>query len=138
MKTILRNVAAVLIGLVIGGIVNMSLVTAGPHVFPLPAGIDVRDPNSLAANAGLLEPRHFVFPFLAHALGTLVGALVAHVVGGSRREVLAYIIGGLNLAGGIAACFMIPAPVWFIALDLLVAYLPVAWLAAKVGRTLRF
>ena len=58
-------------------------------------------------------------------------------MGGSRREVLAYIIGGLNLAGGIAACFMIPAPVWFIALDLLVAYLPMAWLAAKVGRKLR-
>jgi hypothetical protein len=28
---------------------------------------------------------------------------------------------------------MIPAPAWFIALDLVVAYLPMAWLATRVG-----
>jgi hypothetical protein len=28
---------------------------------------------------------------------------------------------------------MIPAPAWFIALDLLAAYLPMAWLAARIG-----
>jgi hydrogenase-4 membrane subunit HyfE len=84
-----------------------------------------------------MQPKHFVFPFLAHALGTLVGALTAHLIAASRRSVFAYVIGGLNLAGGIAASFMIPAPTWFIALDLLVAYLPMAWLASKLGRTLR-
>ena len=28
----------------------------------------------------LFEPKHLVFPFLAHAVGTLVGALVAYLV----------------------------------------------------------
>jgi len=28
---------------------------------------------------------------------------------------------------------MIPAPLWFILLDLIVAYLPMAWLALKLG-----
>jgi hypothetical protein len=28
---------------------------------------------------------------------------------------------------------MIPAPTWFIALDLLAAYLPMAWLGIQIG-----
>ena len=31
---------------------------------------------------------------------------------------------------------MIPAPTWFKALDLLVAYLPMAWLATQIGARL--
>ena len=31
---------------------------------------------------------------------------------------------------------VVPAPAWFIALDLLLAYLPMAWLAILVGRRL--
>ena len=137
MKTILRNCVAVVIGLVLGGIVNMALVVAGPQVFPPPAGINMSDAKSLAAGVHLLEPKHFLFPFLAHALGTLVGALATHLVAASLRSVLACVIGVLFLAGGITAACMIPAPAWFIALDLLVAYLPMAWLGARLGRGIR-
>lgn len=137
MKNLLRNTAAVILGLVLGSVVNMALVTVGPKVFPPPAGVNMADARSLAASAHLLEPRHFVFPFLAHAAGTLVGALVAHLVAANRRSGFAYAIGALFLAGGIAASFMIPAPAWFIALDLLVAYLPMAWLGTRLGYALR-
>jgi hypothetical protein len=82
----------------------------------------------------LFEPKHFVFPFLAHALGTLTGALLAFLVAASYRSVFAYAIGVFFLAGGIAATFMIPAPVWFIILDLAAAYIPMAWLATHLGR----
>ena len=41
------------------------------------------------------------------------------------------------LCGGVAASFMIPAPAWFIALDLLAAYLPMAWLAILVGTRIK-
>ena len=32
---------------------------------------------------------------------------------------------------------VVPAPAWFIALDLLLAYLPMAWLATRLGGWLR-
>jgi hypothetical protein len=32
---------------------------------------------------------------------------------------------------------MIPAPAWFIALDLLFAYLPMAWLGIHIGTRLK-
>jgi len=137
MPNILRNVLAIIAGVVIGGIVNMALITLSPSLIPPPAGVDVNNAESLAKGMSLFEPRHFVFPFLAHALGTLAGALVAYLVAGSHKTAMAYVVGVVFLGGGVAACFMIPAPTWFMALDLLAAYLPMAWLAIQIGRRIQ-
>ncbi len=137
MKSILRNLLAVIVGLVLGGIVNMALVIIGPHVIPPPDGVNMADAKSLAANIHLLAPKHFLFPFLAHAGGTLAGALTASLIAATRRKVFAHVVGVFFLAGGIAAACMIPAPVWFIALDLVVAYVPMACLGARLGAKIR-
>ena len=134
---ILRNILAIIVGFITGSIVNMALVTVGPQVIPLPAGVDMSDPTKLAATIHLLEPQHFLFPFLAHALGTLVGALLAYLLAGSHQALFARIVGALFLAGGIVASRMIPAPMWFMVLDLAVAYLPMAWAGAWLGRRIR-
>jgi hypothetical protein len=137
MPTLLRNVLAVVAGFAIGSAVNMALIALGPSLIPPPAGADVTTAEGLARAMQLFEPRHFVMPFLAHALGTLAGALVAWLIAASHKARFAYAIGVLFLCGGIAASFMIPAPAWFIALDLLAAYLPMAWLAIRIGRGMR-
>jgi hypothetical protein len=33
----------------------------------------------------LFEPRHFIMPFPAHAVGTLAGALVAYLIAASYK-----------------------------------------------------
>lgn len=137
MKSLLRNALALVLGLVLGSVVNMALVVAGSRLVPPPAGVDMTTAEGLAAGAHLLTPRHFLFPFLAHASGSLVGALVAHLGAATGRRALAYTVGALFLAGGITAAFMIPAPPWFIALDFLVAYLPMACLGRRLASRLR-
>lgn len=97
----------------------------------------MRNTESLKASIQLLEPKHFLFPFLAHAIGTFAGALVAHRVALTYRAAYGYAIGLLFLVGGIAAASMIPAPAWFIATDLTLAYLPMAWLGIQLGRRIR-
>lgn len=129
----LRNILAVIAGIVIGGLVNSVLVMLGPSVFPTPAGVDVNNIDSLRASMHLFEPKHFVMPFLAHALGTFVGAFIAYKFSVTHRPVWAYGIGVLFLCGGIAAALMLPAPMWFEALDLTAAYMPMAWLAVQMG-----
>jgi hypothetical protein len=37
------------------------------------------------------------------------------------------------MLGGITNAFLLPAPIWFIALDIVLAYLPMAWLGGKLG-----
>ena len=133
MPAVLRNVLALLAGIVVGGAVNTALIMLGPSLIPPPAGVDVNDAASLSRSIHLFEPRHFIMPFLAHALGTLVGSFVAWSIAVSHKLPLALAIGVVFLCGGVAASFMIPAPAWFIALDLLVAYIPMAWLGARLG-----
>jgi hypothetical protein len=137
MPNLLRNVLAVVAGIVIGGVVNMALITLSPSLIPLPAGVDATSAEGLSKAMHLLEPRHFIMPFLAHALGTLAGALAAYLIAASYRVQIAFVIGALFLCGGVAASFMIPAPTWFIALDLLAAYLPMAWLGIQIGSRLK-
>lgn len=136
MKTFLRCFLAVFVGFVAGSLVNMALVMAGPHLIPTPPGADVSTAEGMRASIHLFEPKHFLFPFLAHALGTFVGAAVAYRVAGVYHRAMAFTVGGLFLAGGIAASLMIPAPAWFMGLDLVAAYLPMAWLGCIVGRKL--
>lgn len=137
MPNLLRNVLAVLAGIVIGGVVNMALVTLSPSLIPPPAGVDVNSAEGLRKGMHLFEPRHFVMPFLAHAMGTLTGALAAYLIAATYKAQMAYLIGAFFLCGGVAASFMIPAPAWFIALDLLAAYLPMAWLGIRIGTRIR-
>ena len=133
MKQVIRLILAVVAGLVIGSLVNMGLILASGHVIPPPAGVDVTTAEGLKASIHLFEPRHFIFPFLAHGLGTFVGALVATVLTPGRTSGPAWVVGCAFLIGGIINVVMLPAPLWFCVLDLVVAYLPAAWLGHRVA-----
>jgi hypothetical protein len=137
MHSALRNILAVVAGLAIGSVVNMGLITVSGHAIPPPPGADVTTTEGLKAAMHLFEPKHFLFPFLAHALGTLVGAAVAALIAANHKFGLAMAIGAIFLAGGLSMVLMLPSPIWFDALDLGAAYLPMAWLgwklAARIG-----
>jgi len=135
MPSIVRNILAVIVGAVVGGVINMAIVMIGPMVIAPPSGVDMTTVEGLKAGMHLMGPQHFISPFLAHAIGTLVGAMVAWLIAASYKQICAYIVGVLFLLGGISACFMIPAQAWFMALDLIVAYIPMAWLGAMIGQS---
>jgi hypothetical protein len=137
MIAILRNIVGLLGGLVAGGLVNMGLIMLGPSIIPPPPGVDVTNSESIAASMHLFEAKHFIVPFVAHAAGTLVGAMTAYLVAVSYRAHVAYVVGALFFAGGVAASVMIPAPKWFIALDLIVAYFPMAWIGVMLAGRIR-
>jgi len=133
MSIAVRTALAVIAGFVVGSAVNMVLIMISGRVIPPPAGADVTTMEGLKASLHLFQPRHFLFPFLAHALGTLAGALAAAWLSPSRPLVAAFIVGALFLAGGLVNAFTLPSPAWFVAADLLLAYLPAAWLGATLA-----
>lgn len=133
MNPILKNVLATLGGLVSGSAVNIGLIFLGIAIIAPPAGVDPMDPESLAANMHLFEVKHFIFPFLAHAGGTFVGALFAYKFAANSNEKFAYVIGGLFLVGGIMNVIDLGGPMWFNVTDVLLAYIPMSFLAVKVA-----
>ena len=133
MKSKLKNVLAVVVGVVVGSIANMIVVMIGPVIIPPPDGVDVTNVESIKASMHLFEFRHFIFPWVAHALGTLVGAYLAALIAASCRMAVAMVVGGLFLIGGIANVIMIGGPVLFNVVDLVGAYIPMAWIGARLS-----
>ena len=133
MKTILWNVLAVIVGWFIGCVVNMGIIGVGPYVIPMPQGADVSTMEGLREAMTKFSPLNFLCPWLAHALGTFVGAFVAAKMAASGKLICAMVVGALFLLGGITMVWLVGGPLWFIAADLLLAYLPMAWLGAKLA-----
>lgn len=130
MNPILRNILSVILGWLGGSIVNMGLIQAGHSLFPI-AGVDINDMEALAAAMPTLDFKYFIFPFLAHALGTLVGAIIAARIAATHKMKFALAVGVLFLLGGIAVNYLLPGPTWFAVLDIAVAYIPMAWLGGR-------
>lgn len=129
----IRNILGVIAGLIVGTLVNGGLIQLGHALVPLPPGTDVSTMQGIAAAMPSFGPEQFIFPFLAHAGGTLVGVLVATLIAVSHKFKIALGLGVLFLLGGIAAVVMLPAPLWYDVIDLLFAYIPMAWIGWKLG-----
>ena len=133
LNKIVRNVLAVITGIVLGSVVNMGIINLQYSFIALPEGVDVTNTESLQSSMHLFEPKHFIFPFLAHAIGTLVGAHLSARIAASHKMYFALGIGIFFLIGGISMVFMMPAPIWFIVVDLSLAYIPMSWLGWRLS-----
>jgi hypothetical protein len=134
MNPILRNILAVLAGAFTGGVVNFGIIMLSGSVIPLPEGVDPTSVESLKANIHLFETKHFIMPFLAHAIGTLVGAFAAAKIAGTHKMRAALIVGVLFLIGGIMNVAALPAPMWFNITDIALAYIPMGWLGGAFAK----
>ena len=103
----------------------MGLIIAGNQLIPVANGMNPMD-------ATMWEIKYFIFPFLAHAIGTLSGAFIVARYTASHHMILAISIGIFFLLGGISMVFIMPAPVWFIVADLSLAYIPMGWYGWKL------
>jgi hypothetical protein len=133
MNSNLKNTIAVIAGLIIGGIINMGIIMISSSVIPPPNGADITTMEGLKETMHLFEPRHFLFPFLAHAIGTLIGAIVTSKFAATKKRSMALIVGFIFLIGGTINVFLLPAPMWFNATDLIGAYIPMALIGWKLS-----
>jgi hypothetical protein len=133
MNPILRNTLCIIAGIILGSVVNMSIVNLGSSLIPAPAGVDTQTTEGLTAGIHLFEPKHYLFPFLAHALGTLVGAWLAIRLSAGKPLYAGLVVALLFFAGGAFMVFILPSPMWFNITDLVLAYFPMAWLGWKAA-----
>ena len=120
MKTIFKNILVLLGGCVFGSVVNMGLIIAGNQLIPMADGMNPMD-------ATMWETKYFIFPFLAQAIGTLVGEFIVARYTASCHMILSIFVGVFFLLGGISMIFIMSAPLWFILLDISLAYIPMGW-----------
>jgi hypothetical protein len=131
MNSTLRSILAVITGIALGSIVNMLLVTLGHALIPPPG--DTSTMEAMKESLLLFQAKDFIFPFVAHAGGTFVGAYIAARIATNKKKRAAMVIAVVFLLGGISMIVMLPSPLWFTILDLLGAYIPMAWIGWKLA-----
>ncbi|MGB5462202.1 MAG: hypothetical protein WBM92_02450 [Aureibaculum sp.] len=132
MNPLVKNILAVIFGIIIGSLVNMGIIMISGSIIPPPQDADITTMEGLKSTMHLFEPKHFIFPFLAHALGTFVGAIIAATIAATHKIKFAVAIGVFFLIGGIVNVMMLPSPIWFTILDLGGAYIPMGFIAGKL------
>jgi len=134
MNPILKNVLVFIAAAAIGGFINAKIIEYSGSIVPLPEGVDPENVDSIRENIHRYSVPNLLMPFLAHALGTLVGAFLVAKFAVSHQLKLALGIGALFIIGGIIMIYLIPeTPIWLIILDLVGAYFLMGWLGWKLA-----
>ncbi len=127
MKQVLKNIAIVILGIIIGMIINIGVIILGGIIFPPSESFE-------PMNAINWDYKYFIFPFLAHSIGTLSGAFIVSKLSNRFSIILPLIVGFYFLSGGIYMITILPAPTWFILLDVILGYIPMALLGWKISK----
>ena len=106
----LRSILAVLAGLVVAWITVSLFEFASMHAFPPPPGVDVRDPQQLAALVAQMPVGALGLVLAGWVVGALDGGLVATLI--SKRRVPAIVVGVLVMLGAFLMVAMVPHPMW--------------------------
>ncbi len=126
----IRNICAVLIGLVAGMAVNMVIVMLSTVLYPMPEGVGFNDREGLAAYIETLPATAFLIVMLAHLGQAFFGGWIAALIGRKNPMLVAMVIGVLSMLAGLYNLSTLPAPAWmWIEVPL---YLVAAWAAARL------
>ena len=127
MKQIFKNIGIVILGIIIGMIINIGLIIIGGMIFPPSEKFE-------PMNAINWDFKYFIFPFLAHSIGTLSGAFIVSKISRNSHIIMPLIVGLYFLSGGLYMVTILPAPTWFISLDIILCYIPMALFGWKISR----
>ena len=111
----MRVVLATIIGLVVGNGINMAIISFGMPV-QVEAGADQYE--AMLEMMKSFTTMDYMIPLAAHVFGILGGLIVARLIC-KTSNIPIYIIGILHMVGTVINIFMIPAPSWFIVVDLI-------------------
>jgi hypothetical protein len=133
---IIRNIFAIVVGVIVGMTFNMLFGFINTLIFPLPEGMSYWDMfdeekfQEIVDWIGTLPQSAFILVLVAHLSQAFFGGYVAAFI--SKRNVMcvAMVVGALSLVAGLMNMAQMPAPLWlWIEMPL---YLLVAWYAGKL------
>jgi hypothetical protein len=122
----LRNILAVFAGIIVGSICIWGVETLNHLLYPFPKGIK---PDDMEGFKNYIETLPFLGKFMVivgYALGAVVSGFIATKVAKSEKPNLAIICGVIFLCFTIYNMSVLPTPIWFWILGVLVWVLVLA------------
>ena len=134
----LRSIIAVIAGLIAGSIVIYLIELAGHALYPPPELFDPMDREAAKEMMDAAPIGSLLMVILAYLVGSFAGGAVAALVPAKSRLSHSLATGLILMVFGIINLVLLPHPVWFWVLSLIV-FVPFAFLGgqAVVRRSLR-
>jgi len=126
-----RKILGGIVGIIVA-VAFVAAVEALAHALYAPPGVQAPEgKEAMKAFVDALPIGAFLMVLLAHLLGSLAGSLAATLTSGRSSILPGMVVGGLLLVSGIVNLTMVPHPVWFMVVDVLL-FLPAAYLGARL------
>lgn len=126
-----KNILAVVAGVIGGAIVIWLLEALGHLIVPPPEGMDILDIESVRKHMTELPLISFIMVLVAYAAGSLTGGMLASGIAEKMKMRQALIAGVVLQFMGIINLILVPHPLWFTIVSLLL-YLPLAYLGGRI------
>jgi dienelactone hydrolase len=133
MSSILRSVAAVVLGVITCTLVILGVQYLGHQLYPMPTGVDINDPQALADMAASMPMGAKAIVVVAWCIGAFCGSWVACLIKPRWRKVAVVAVSGMVVLGTILNAVNIPTDFWMLAIGLL-APIPLGLLAERISR----
>ena len=108
-----KNILAVVVGVIGAGIITWVLEMIPNSMYPAPGDLDWMDYDAISAHIKSLPFLAMVLVIVAQAVGAIAGGYIAALIAESQARKMAMIVGGILMAFGIANLLTIPHPMWF-------------------------
>ena len=135
----LRKILAIPAGLVAGGIGIFLIQAIGHKIYPLPEGMDPNDMEALKTYVASAPFMALFFVIISYAFGALISGFVSTKVAADFKKIYAIVCGIFFLIQSIYMMYILPTPLWFWVLGIIVWLLVLAgWkMAVSKNKALR-
>jgi len=127
----LKRILIIILGIIVGSVFIYLVEALGHLVYPPPEGIDTNDMESMKIMIDQLPFGAFLFVLLAYGVGSFIGGLLSAFLSKNGRVANAVIVGSILMIFGIINLLMIPHPVWFTLVSIML-FIPCAYLAGQL------
>ena len=132
MKPRVRSFLGVVAGVIVGSVVIAVVQRLNSLLFPLPSGLDVTNREALDAAISDMPESALIGVLVAWGLGTFLASWTAVRIGARAARPQALIVGLILLAAAVVNMLMLPHPLWFWIIGVLL-FVPSALLGARVA-----
>ena len=108
----MRNILAVLVGMIVGMGINMAFLFLNVALHPMPSGVTFEDAEGMVDYISTLPLQAFFLVLVAHLGQAFVGGWVAARISANHPMAVALIVGSLSLLGGFLNMMQLPHPWW--------------------------
>lgn len=128
-----RTLLGILAGLAVMIVVITAVELLGARLYPPPPGVDIHDPQALAAVITQMPLAALAIVVLAWVLGAFAGGWVAARIAVAHPRTAAVVVALGVVAGVVMMMMALPHPLWMGLLGLALP-VPVALAAARLAR----